>query len=450
MFPYKKASILGLGKTGIALANFLYSKNVDVFVSESSGKDKVSNNLALLNEKIKYETGGHTDKVLNYGLIIKSPGIPSDIPILLRAKQKRIRILGEIEIAAGLIKPKLLIAITGTNGKTTTTTMIGEIFKAAGFKTVVAGNIGSPLISFVDKINSETAVVLEVSSYQLEDTEKFQPDISCILNITPDHLEHHKNMENYIESKENIFRNQSIGNYCILNYDNENCRAMAQKCNSNVVFTSQNEKLKEGVFFDNQAQKVFIKLPFLKPSNYNFPLNLKIPGKHNIENALFTISTGILSGISPESLKNTLEEFAGVEHRLELVREINGVKYINDSKSTNVDSSLVALKSFSGNIILIMGGKHKGVPYTPLRSLVKTRVKQLLLIGESSGIIEKDLSGTTDIFQAKTLKNALKNAAENAKTGDVVLFSPGCSSFDQFDNFEHRGSEFKKIVNSLN
>ncbi|MBU0952525.1 MAG: UDP-N-acetylmuramoyl-L-alanine--D-glutamate ligase [Elusimicrobia bacterium] len=450
MFPYKKASILGLGKTGIATANFLYSKKVEVFVSESADKDKAAGNLSLLNEKIKYEIGGHTEKIFNSGLIIKSPGIPSDLPILLRAKQKNIRILSEIELAASLIKPKLLVAITGTNGKTTTTMMVGEVFKSSGFKTVVAGNIGMPLISFVDDINSDTVVVVEVSSYQLEDTEKFKPGIACILNITPDHLEHHKTMENYINVKENIFRNQTKEDYCILNYDDENCRKMSGKYHSTVVFVSQKQRLKAGISYDSVSKEVFISLPFLKPSNYHFSLNLIIPGRHNIENALFTLSAGILAGIEPELIKKTLESFQGVEHRLELVRKINGIKYINDSKSTNVDSTFVALESFSGNVILIMGGRHKGASYTPLKNLVKDKVKKLLLIGEAAEIIEKDLTETSEIIEVKTLKNAVKIASETAKPGDVVLLSPGCSSFDQFDNFEQRGSEFKKLVNSLN
>jgi len=438
MFPYKKVSVLGLGKTGLAIANLLASRGVEVFVSESSKEDKATENIRKLDKKIGHETAGHTEKILKSDIIIKSPGIRSDLPILAAAKSMGIQILSELEISSTLITPRHLIAVTGTNGKTTATTMIGDIFTESGCKTVVSGNIGTPLASYVDLIDTETAVVVEVSSYQLEDTLRFHPDICCVLNVTPDHLEHHNSMDNYLSAKKD---------YCILNYDDELCRKMAAKARSTVIFTSQNEKLEDGIFYENH--EVLINLPALKITNIKVPLVLRVPGSHNVENALVSMAAGLAAGIEPVRIAETLGKFKGVEHRIELVREVNGVKYINDSKSTNVDSTLVALKSFSGDILLIMGGRHKGAPYTPLKQLVKDKVKKLLLIGESSGIIKKDIGSETNSIEAGTLEKALEYAYNTAKKGDAVLLSPGCSSFDQFENFEHRGSEFKRMVNSL-
>ncbi|OGS20453.1 MAG: UDP-N-acetylmuramoylalanine--D-glutamate ligase [Elusimicrobia bacterium RIFOXYA2_FULL_39_19] len=446
MLPYKKITVLGLGKTGVSIANYFAQKGAAVFVSDSGKTEVVKPNINKLNKSIKYETGSHTDKVLDCELIVRSPGIAHDLPVLIKARKKGIEVLSEIEVASRLIRPKVLIAITGTNGKTTTTTLVGEIFKNAGFKTVVAGNIGTPLIDFADKIDSKTAVVLEVSSYQLEDIEHFKPDISCILNITPDHLEHHKTMANYIKAKAKIFSNQDKNDCCILNYDDKYCRKLKNTCKASAVYFSLKKKTSNGIYCDRKTNTVYVNAFSKKIS---FPVTLKIPGRHNIENALAALACGLGAGLKPGNIIKTLESFEGVEHRIEFVRDLNGVRYINDSKSTNVDSTYVALESFEKNIILIMGGRHKGAPYTPLKKLVKTKVKKLLLIGEAIKAIKKDLSGTADIIVSGDMGSALKYSKANAVKGDVVLLSPGCASFDQFKNYEHRGEVFKQLVNKL-
>jgi len=439
----KKVSVLGIGKTGVSVANLLFELGYDVFVSEILPLEKVKNNIQSLKSGIKYETGIHSDKVLDADLIVKSPGIPKNIPVLVEARKRKIEILSELEVAFNYISPKLIIAITGTNGKTTVTTLTGEIFKNAGFDTIVAGNIGTPLSDFVKKITKESIVVLEVSSYQLENIKKFKPDISCILNITSDHLEHHSTMDEYIKAKKNIFVNQNKNDYCVLNFDDEITCGLGNSCNAKVIYFSYKNKLKKGIFFDGKSFNINLNNKKIK-----FDVNLKIPGRHNIENALSSTAIAFVCNIPLEIIKSTLNSFNGVEHRLEFVKEIDGVRYINDSKSTNVDSTLVALESFqkNKNIILIMGGRDKGFPYTPLRPLVEEKVKYLLLIGESAKKIENDLKGTTEIINCGDISNAVKYAKKIAKRGDVVLLSPGCSSFDQFENFEHRGREFKKLI----
>ncbi|MFN3967153.1 MAG: UDP-N-acetylmuramoyl-L-alanine--D-glutamate ligase, partial [Endomicrobiia bacterium] len=438
----KKVSVLGLGRTGVSVANLLYSSGYDVFVSEILPLEKIKNSIKLLNPNIKYETGIHSNKVLDAEFIVKSPGIPKNIPILIEARKKKIEILSELEVAFNNINPKLIIAITGTNGKTTVTTLIGEIFKNSGADTIVAGNIGTPLSDFVQKITRNTVVVLEVSSYQLENIKKFRPDISCVLNITPDHLEHHLTMEEYISAKKNIFINQTKNDYCILNFDDEITRSFANLCKSKVFYFSYKNNLKEGAFYDGEKFNINI-----NNRKEKFAVSLKIPGRHNIENAVVSAIVAYLCNVPIDIIVSTLNNFNGVEHRLEFVKEINGVRYINDSKSTNVGSTSVALEAFqkNKNIILIMGGRDKGSPYTPLIPLVKEKVKHLLLIGEAATRIESELKGSTEIFNCGNLFNAVKYAREIAKTGDIVLLSPGCSSFDQFENFEHRGKEFKKL-----
>ncbi|MDI6640777.1 MAG: UDP-N-acetylmuramoyl-L-alanine--D-glutamate ligase [Elusimicrobiota bacterium] len=444
MFNFKKVSIIGLGRTGVSIANFLHSLKVEVFISEILPEEKVKKNLVLLTHNIQYETGKHSERILEADIIVKSPGVADDLPILIQARKKRIKVISELELSWSFIHPKKTIAITGTNGKTTTTALLGEIFHNAGFHTIVAGNIGSPLSDFIDKITNETYLILEVSSYQLQNIESFKPDISCILNITEDHLEHHKSMKNYISAKARIFVNQTGNDCCILNYDDKTCQELARKIHARVAFFSQEKKINNGVYYEKG--NFFIGL-----SSERHTLNpiLKIPGKHNIENALAAVSISVINEISPRVIEKTLSEFEGVEHRLEFVRNLKGVLYINDSKSTNVSSTRCALESFNKNIILIMGGRGKGFSYRPLRKLVSKKVKALLLIGEAAEEIEQDLKGTTEIFHCQTLENAVIQGYKIARPNNTVLLSPGCSSFDQFENFEERGRQFKELVCKL-
>jgi len=416
MFKNKKVSVIGLGKTGVSAANLLSELGARVFVSEISPENEIADILKTIKNDISYEAGKHTDRILDAELIIRSPGIPSDLPILTNAKEKQIPVWSEIELASRLINPKLLIAITGTNGKTTTTTLTGEILKNAGLKTIVAGNIGKPLSGVVHEIDSSTVVVLEVSSYQLENVIDFKPDICCILNIKPDHIEHHKTMKNYIEAKTHIFKNQESKDYCILNYNDDISRKRIERNGGTIVFFSKDSELRRGVYCKNG-----IFFGNLKSQSFTFTPKLIIPGEHNVENALASSAIAALCDVSKDVIESTLNNFRGVEHRLEFVRELNRVKYINDSKSTNLDSTIVALKSFNHPMVLIMGGRDKGFSYGPLFSLVKDKVKTLLLIGESAEKIHKELNNSTEIIHCGDLKTAVQKAYEKSKPGDIVL-----------------------------
>ena len=344
-----------------------------------------------------------------------------------------------MDFALKFINPRAIIAVTGTNGKTTTTTLIYKIIKKQYPNTIVAGNIGFPITSITTKVNNNTILVLELSSYQLEDTPNFKPTISVSLNITPDHLKHHKTMKNYIKAKDNIFINQSNKNFAIYNgldkyLKKEILKTKAKKfafnCNKNCSINYN-----DGVIYIKDNNKII-----------KFNVNIKIPGKHNIENILSAVRAAYLCGIKIENIQKVINSFKGVEHRIEFVKEINGVKYYNDSKGTNVDSTKVALESFDKNIQLILGGQDKGSPYKPIFNLIKKKVKNIFLIGEATSIIEKQLKGCAPMHKCVTLKNALIKIQKISKPKDIVLFSPACASFDQFKDFEHRGKVFKDIV----
>lgn len=425
-FKNKKIAVLGLSRSGLAAANLLARQGARVFVSEIQSKGKVGQYWSKLNKNVSTEFGQHSEKILDSELIVLSPGVHTSLPILQKARKINIPIISELEVAWRFIKPRLTIAVTGTNGKTTTTTLIGEIFRAAGKKVIVAGNIGLPLSDCVNRIDGKTFLVLEVSSYQLENIATFRPDIAVILNLTPDHLQHHRTLSNYWEAKKNIFVNQTETDYLILNYDDQYCRRLSGKTKSKIIFFSRKKM----------------------PTLFSWE-KLLIPGRHNLENALASSAVALIAGISCQNIRTTLANFEGVEHRLEKVATIRGINFINDSKATNVDSTVSALKSFSGNLILIIGGQDKGSPYTPLIPLVKKKVKALLLIGEAQGKIARDLKNTTQIFFTGTMDRALRKAFSLAKRGDTVLLSPACASFDQYENFEQRGKHFKELVKRL-
>ena len=436
----KNIAVLGMGLSGVAAANLAYSLGANVFVSDSG----VGDNRKHLNNKISFETKGHTNKVLNADIIIKSPGLHANLPIIKKIISKKLPVVSEIDFAFNFIKPKRVVAITGTNGKTTTTALTGEIFKKCAGKTVVAGNIGTPLSTVANNINSKVNVVLELSSYQLQDSISIHPNICAILNITPDHSEHHGNMKNYVLAKSNIFLNQNTSDYCVLNFEDKYCKLLSKKCTSKVVFFSSKRALKSGVWLDNNF--IHVKIGKVK---FSFNCELKIPGVHNIENAMASMAIAICAGLNPLDVAKAIRSFKGVEHRIEFVKRVNNVNYINDSKGTNVDSTRVALQSYKNPIWLILGGRDKGSSYKPIHSLIKKKVKAILLIGEASEIIKKSFKGIVETIDCKTLNNAVAYASKNAVNNDIVLLSPACASFDQFKNFEHRGYVFKELVRKL-
>lgn len=435
-----KISVVGLGKSGIACANLAIKKGYEVFASDS-GKNRTHSQMKL-NKKVNVEFGQHSDKILDSDFIIKSPGLPSDLPIFKAAKKKNIKIMSELDFALKFIKPKSIIAVTGTNGKTTTTTLIYKIIKKQYPNTVVAGNIGYPITSITNKVNNNTILVLELSSYQLEDSPNFKPTISVSLNITPDHLKHHKTMKNYIKAKDNVFINQTNKNFAIYNgldkyIKKEISKTKAKKFVFNAL-SKNSINYKDGkIYIKDNNKKI------------EFDVNIKIPGKHNIDNILAAIMAAYLSKVKIENIQKVINSFKGVEHRIEFVKEIKGVKYYNDSKGTNVDSTKVALESFDKDIQLILGGQDKGSPYKPIYNLIKKKVKNIFLIGEATSIIKKQLKGSVSMIECNTLKNAIKKIYSVAQKGDIVLFSPACASFDQFNDFEHRGKIFKELVLKL-
>lgn len=436
-----KITVLGLGKSGIACANLAISKGYSVFASDS-GKVRTHNQMKL-NKKVELEFGKHSQKVLDSDIIIKSPGLPNDLDILKQARKQEIPVLSELDFALNFAKPKKIIAVTGTNGKTTTTTLIYEIIKKGYKNTFVAGNIGFPISEVVTKLNSKSVLVLELSSYQLEDSPYFKPTVSVSMNITPDHLKHHHTMANYVKAKANIFINQNKKDYAIYNYNDKYLRRAVTKTKAN-KFEFNYDKTKNCIYYKGGTI-------YLKKNNKTIKLNPKIniPGKHNIDNILASVAASFIAGTKPAIIEKVISGFKGVEHRIEFVKEINGVKYYNDSKGTNVDSTKVALESFDKNIQLILGGQDKGCPYKPVFNLIKKKVKNIFLIGEATNIIKKQLKGSAPMTECETLSNAIKKIHSVAEKGDIVLFSPACASFDQFNDFEHRGREFKKFVLAL-
>ena len=436
-----KITVLGLGKSGIACANLAISKGYSVFASDS-GKERTHKQMKL-NKKVKIEFGKHSSKVLDSDIIIKSPGLPSELEILKQARKQEIPILSELDFALNFAKPKKIIAVTGTNGKTTTTTLIYEIIKKGYKNTFVAGNIGFPISEVVTKLNSKSVLVLELSSYQLEDSPYFRPNISVSMNITPDHLKHHHTMANYVKAKANVFINQKKQDYAIYNYEDKYLKKSILKTNA-VKFEFNNNRTKNSVYFKDG-------IIYLKKNGKQVKLapKINIPGRHNIDNILASVAASYLAGTKISVIESVISKFKGVEHRIEFVKEINGVKYYNDSKGTNVDSTKVALESFDKNIQLILGGQDKGSPYKPISNLIKKKVKNIFLIGEAADIIKKQLKGCAPIIDCKTLANAIKKIHSVAQKGDIVLFSPACASFDQFNDFEHRGREFKKFVSTI-
>ncbi len=440
----KKVLVVGLGKSGLAAALFLRRRGAQVTVSDIRSAEALAKDIpALLEEGINVEAGGHG--LLTFrrqDLIVVSPGVPLDTPELVQVRNFGLPIIGEIELAARFTKGKTL-AITGSNGKTTTTTLVGEILKAAGLPTLVAGNIGVPVISLVDDTTDDTWSVLEVSSFQLESTQQFHPQIAVILNITPDHLDRHGTFENYALAKERIFAAQDENDCVVLNADNARAASAASRSAAKVYWFSLEHPVTQGAWVE-AGHIVFRMDGFVETV---MPLNaIPLKGEHNVENVLAAVAASRLAGATPEVIRRAVENFKAVEHRLEYVATINGVEFYDDSKATNVDATAKAIAAFSTGIHLILGGKDKNSDYTLLSDLLRTHVKAVYTIGSAAEKIESQLRGVVSIHSCETLDRAVTTAAAAAHPGEVVLLAPACSSFDQFDSYEHRGRIFKELV----
>ena len=351
------------------------------------------------------------------------------------------KVIGEIELAARFLTGSI-VAITGSNGKTTTTTLTGEILAKSGMSNLVGGNIGTPAISLADRATPETAIVLEVSSFQLETVETFRPKVAVVLNVTPDHLDRHRTFDAYAAAKARIFENQQAEDFAVLNADDAACVAMAAKTRAQVFWFSRQKEVQPGAWV-RDGNIVFRRGAEQREVMQVSEVPLK--GAHNLENVMAAVSAAALMGCPQEKIRQAVIEFKAVEHRLEFVATVNGVDYYNDSKATNVDATIKALESFSANIHLILGGKDKGSDYSVLNDLLRQRVKRVYTIGAAATKIESQIKNV-DVTRAETLENAVQKAHANAQPGDVVLLAPACASFDQFKNYEQRGEAFKEIV----
>jgi UDP-N-acetylmuramoylalanine--D-glutamate ligase len=437
---------IGLARTGVATALFCAKRNAIVTATDTRPESELGDAPAKLQEAgVKLELGGHNEKTyLAQDLIVPSPGVPADDPLLLKARSKGITIWSEIELAYRFLEGEL-IGITGSNGKTTTTTLVHHILQAAGQKAILAGNVGTPLIACVDQMSPETVSVVELSSFQLELTDKFRPNIALCLNLAPDHLDRHKTMEAYTAAKARIFAKQTELDAAVLNADDAPTVALAPK-KPQVFWFSRKKTVNQGACL--RGDDVVI----VHRGKEEFVMKLAeipLPGAHNVENVLAAATAARLADVDAATIGGAVKSFAGVEHRLEFVSEIRGVRYYNDSKATNVDATLKALDAFPGRILIILGGKDKGSDYTVLQQPLREKAILALLIGAAADKIEKQITGSVALERAATLENAIAIASEAAKPGDTVLLAPACASFDQFQSYEHRGRVFKELVHGL-
>jgi UDP-N-acetylmuramoylalanine--D-glutamate ligase len=447
-FKGKKVLVVGLGKSGLAAALFLRRRGAQVTVSDNRSAELLGKDIpALLEEGIAVEAGGHG--LLTFrrqDLIVVSPGVPLDTPELVQVKAFGLPIIGEVELALRYLKGKSL-AITGSNGKTTTTALCGEILKASGLPVEVGGNIGVPVIALVDQSRDDGWSVLEVSSFQLETTYRFRPEIAVILNVTPDHLDRHGTFENYAAAKERIFANQTAEDALVLNADDDVTSRMAARATSRIFWFSAKRIVRQGAFV-HEGAIVFRSSEQAAPEFILKVENIPLKGQHNVENVLAAVCAARLAGVEPDVIRKAVESFKAVEHRLEFVAEINGVDYYNDSKATNVDAAAKAIASFPGGVRLILGGKDKNSDYRQLRALLEERVKTVYTIGAAAEKIEMQIYGAVPVVSAGTLDQAVARAGDAAQPGEIVLLAPACSSFDQFENYEHRGQVFKDLVHA--
>jgi UDP-N-acetylmuramoylalanine--D-glutamate ligase len=442
----KRVLVVGLARTGEVVS--LFASGYGAIVTATD--EKPESELAPTAEKlraagVKLELGGHTPELfLEKDLIVVSPGVPTNLPSLAKARAAGIPVWSEIELAWRFLRGKL-VAITGSNGKTTTTALVAHILKTSGIPTLVGGNIGTPLLALVESSTDSSVTVAEVSSFQLETIEAFRPEIGVLLNLTPDHLDRHASFEEYAAAKMRLFENQLDRDCAVLNADDpEVTKRMPAK--QQVFWFSRQKRVAAGAFLrDGQI--------FFRHDGEEVPLGrrdqIPLRGEHNVENVLAACAAAYLAGAEPAAIASGVKTFRGVEHRLEFVAEIGGVEFFNDSKATNVDAALKAIEAFPGPLIVILGGKDKGSPYTPLIEPLKQRARTAILIGAAAGKIAEDFADAVPYVHAETLDRAVQLAASAAQTGDTVLLAPACSSFDQFENYEQRGRVFKDLVRSL-
>ena len=447
----KKTLVLGAGKSGIASAKFLARHGATVALHDRKPVEEWTEEArSLKTEKVGLIDGQIPSWLLDQiDLVVISPGIPTNAVPARYVDRRDGEVIGEVELAYRFLKGRV-VGITGSNGKTTTTTLIGEILKNAGIETQIGGNIGTPLIDLTETSTDETWTVCELSSYQLETIKDFRPNVAVALNVTPNHLDRYNFFSDYAAAKHRLFMNQTGGDAAILNADDEITSSWSENLKANAVLFSVKKELEEGLFLRGRdlVCRANGKDKVLTTRDEIF-----LRGLHNVENVLASLAAGLACGAAPDSMRDTVKNFKGVEHRIEFVAEIEGVKFYNDSKATSVDATQKALEALSedgGKINLILGGRGKNAPYQPLAELIEKNVRKLILIGEDADNIKSQLQGFADILRAVSMPEAVVKSYENAERGDAVLLAPACASFDMFRSFEERGKVFKQAVMRLN
>lgn len=452
-FTNKNVLIIGAGISGFAAAKIAKKFGAKVTLSDAKAEEDINYDFSELRDlNINLKFGKQEDSLLDgVDLIIVSPAVPLRIPLLQSALQRNIRVISEVELAYDLAKSPIC-AVTGTNGKTTTVTLLGLLLETVYQKVGVGGNIGIPLSEVALEVGEGGCIAAEISSYQMEATNHFRPHLSAILNVTPDHIKRHGSMEVYQQMKERLFAEEGDSDFLVLNYDDERTRGIKNRAHCKVYYFSRQLELDEGAFLVGEELVIKVNGTMHKLGTIN---ELGIKGGHNVENALAASMVAFLAGAEPSKMRQVLIDFKGVEHRIEFVREINGVKYYNDSKATNTDSAIKALETFDGHIILIAGGDDKGTDLNDFMKLVKARVDELILVGDAAARFKQaaiDIGfDENKIHEADySMDKAVEIAKNIAHSPQIVLLSPACASFDMYNGFEERGKDFKRIVNAIN
>jgi len=457
----KKVLVVGLAASGVAASRVLLSREAMVIGNDAKPEADIRDAASELRKLgAMLSLGGHPESLfVNADLIVVSPGVPADLPVLASARAAGIEVISEPELAGRFLRGRM-IGVTGSNGKTTVTTLIGELMRAAGAEVIVGGNIGTPLTGLIEKSTDSSWTVAELSSFQLEMIDSLRVHVAIVTNITPDHLDRHGTFENYMRAKHRIFLNQGEGDWAVLNGHDQGVADMAEHlgiASQRVYFSSKGPETMTGQAADVYVDDGCIQTTMLKDYRGAMKVirlaEIPLPGMHNVENVMTALAATLCAaGTGADGLPalcEAIKQFKGVEHRIEFVAEIDGIKFYNDSKATNVDSTMKALEAFERNIIVILGGKDKDSDYTVLAPLIRERVKQVILIGAASDKIAAQLAGASEMSRARSMQEAVLKAVEVAAAGDIVLLAPACASFDMFDNYEHRGRVFKEAVYKL-
>ena len=436
-----RIAVAGLGQSGLAVAEFLLAKGARVRVVDSrplAELKEIGRAIERLGVPFALQSPEAFEGV---DAIVISPGVPADLEELEAARRRGVPVLGEVELASEFLAGPI-IGITGANGKTTTTALTGHILREAGIPAQVGGNIGAPVTGMIAASRPDQWNVLELSSFQLETIQRFRAQVAVCLNVTPDHLDRHHTFENYANAKARLFETQGAGDFAVLNADDATCLEFGRRTRARTLWFSITRAVGGGLWAD-QARLYFEGAPFLEIAG------IPLRGRHNVENTLAAAGAAHLAGAPLEAIAAAVRTFPGVEHRIEFVQRVGGVDFYNDSKATNVDATLKSIAAFAGGVWIILGGKHKGSPYTALREPLAGKARAALLIGAAAPLIAADLAGAVRLIQAGTLEAAVRAAFEEAQPGDTVLLAPACASFDQFENYEQRGRVFKSLVGSL-